>query len=156
MHRKIHFLNYYQMLPLFAGAALVCIEYLNRLNSKQTYQDIVITSSFFVLMYLSLRFDHCLITDKEFSRTSYLFRKHTIPISEISEITFPPTWIPSLEARTLVVWRKGGDKITMTDMGYGRPALANVVKTLLRANPNIMLDDNAQALLQTAKSSSWK
>jgi predicted transcriptional regulator len=46
--------------------------------------------------------------------------------------------------------------LTMTDMGYGRPALANVARTLLRANPNIMLDDNAQALLQTAKSSSWK
>ena len=40
--------------------------------------------------------------------------------------------------------------------GYGLPALANVARTLLRANPNIMLDDNAQALLQTAKSSSWK
>ena len=80
------------MLPLFAGAALVGIEYLNRLNSKQIYQDIVITASLFVLMYLSLRFDHCLITDKEFSRTSYFLRKHTIPISEISEITFPPTW----------------------------------------------------------------
>ena len=37
--------------------------------------------------------------------------------------------------------------------GYGRPALAGVVRTLLNANPHIRLDDNAHALLQTWKSS---
>jgi hypothetical protein len=40
--------------------------------------------------------------------------------------------------------------------GYGRPALAGVVRTLLNANPHIRLDDNAHALLQTWKSSSSK
>ena len=112
-------------------------------------------SPFFV-MYLSLRFDHCLISNREFSRTSYFFWKRTIPISEISEIPFPPTWIISPEARTLVVWRKDGEKITMTDMAYNRLVLADVVRTLLHSNPNIKLDDSAQVLLQSSKSSSSK
>jgi hypothetical protein len=151
MHKKIHFANYYQIMPLFVGAALVGVEYLGRLNATQSYQDIAITVALFVVMYLSLRFDHCLISNREFSRTSFFFWKHTIPISEISEITFPPTWIISPEARTLVVWRKDGDKITMTDMAYTRPVLADAVKTLLRANPRTRLDDNTHALLQIAK-----
>ena len=60
----------------------------------------------------------------------------------------PPTWIASPDARTLVVWSGSGESITMTDMGYTRPALADVVRTLVKINPSIKLDEAAKLLIE--------
>jgi hypothetical protein len=38
----------------------------------------------------------------------------------------------------------------MTDMAYGRPVLADVVKTLLDANPHIRIDKDVEELLKKA------
>ena len=126
---------------------LIIIEYVSIRSQQTKYQDISVTMTLFILMYLSLRYDYCLITDSEFSRRSYLFWTKSIAISKITEITFPPTWVISPEARTLVVWSGSGQKITMTDMGYTRPALADVVKTLIKISPSIKLDETAKSLI---------
>jgi hypothetical protein len=38
----------------------------------------------------------------------------------------------------------------MTDMAYGRPVLADVVKTLLDANPHIKIDKDVEELHKNA------
>ena len=135
-NKKYHCVSDYALLPVFVMVPLVIVEYLSIGDAQMKYQDIFITVVFLVVMYLSLRFDHCLITDREFSRKSYFFWKTSIKVDEITEITFPPTWVVAPEARTLVVWSRSGQKITMTDMGYPRPVLANVLSTLPKLNPS--------------------
>lgn len=148
MNKKYNFASYYTFLPLLIMLILIAIEYANIASQRVKYQDIFITVVVFVRMYLSLRYDYCLITDNEFSRRSYFFWKKSIPISKINGITFPPTWIASPDARTLVVWSGSGESITMTDMGYTRPALADVVRTLVKINPSIKLDEAAKLLIE--------
>ena len=155
MNKRYYCAFYYTLLPLFILPILAAVE-LGIANKQARYEDIIITAALLIVVYLSLRFDHCLITNKNFSRISYFFWKKTLKVNEITEITFPSTWIATPEARTLVVWDRSGKKITMTDMAYTRPVLADVVRTLLNANPHIRLDDHAHALLQTWKSSSSK
>lgn len=148
MIKKYKFNAYYTFLPLLVMFILVIIEYTSIAGQQMKFQDIFVTMAFFALMYLSLRCDCCLITKTEFSRRSYFFWKKSVAISNITAITFPSTWIVSPEARTLVVWDKSGQKITMTDMGYTRPVLADVVNTLIKINPSIRLDETAKSLIK--------
>jgi hypothetical protein len=147
MNKKYQVVSYYTLIPLFIMPVLAAVEYISITNPQLRYQDIFITVVFLAAIYLSLRFDHCLITDKEFSRKSYFsFSIKKFKVADITEITFPPTWIVTPEA-SLAVWDSSGHKITMTDMAYTRPVLADVVRSLLKINPSIRLDEQARLLI---------
>lgn len=149
MHKKYQFTTYYTLLPIVVLPLLVIAEYLSISNVSARYQDILITAALLIVMYLSLKFDYCLITDQEFTRRSYFLSKKSLKIREVVSITFPPTWVITPEARTLAVWDAMGRKITMTDMGYSRAKLADVVRTLMQLNSRIRSDKDVEELLKT-------
>lgn len=147
MNKKYHLAYYYILSPIFALIPMCILEYFGIPNVQERYQIVFMTASFLLLTYLIFRYDHCLITDKEFSRISYFIFKKTIKIDDIAGINFPTAFGSSPEARTLVVWDGIGRKIMMTDMAFTRPALADVVKTLIKINPRINLDKDSEDLI---------
>jgi len=81
-------------------------------------------------------------------------------LDRIREMRCAPTYIFGGSGSTLwIVGRKrnGAEtNIQMTEMAYTRAILADVVRRLSSANPNIRLDDSTQALLQPSNASPSK
>jgi hypothetical protein len=147
MNHKYRFSNSYVYFPIPLFLLILLVEYLTPSAAK----DVLPTVSIAVITFLLFRFgSHCFITDKKFVRVSYFFFKKTITIDDILEIDFPSSWIVTPQARTLVVRDNTKRTITMTDMAYGRSALADVVRTLLDANPHIKINKDVEKLLKNA------
>ena len=147
MRKQYHFSSVYvYLLTSLLGISLLA-EYLSPTVSGLTDRGLLTSLAFYTLIFIILRFTSCMVTSTEFIRFSPVAFRKRIPIADIAEMTFPSSWIVTPQARTLVVWDKNNHSIMMTDMAYGRPALADVVKTLLEINPRIKIDKDVRALL---------
>ena len=146
MTRRFRFTRSYRMIPLVALLALSVVEYVGIPEVPGKYQNIGATAALLALLTAMVNFDNCTVYSDVLVRTSYFVWKQSIRIADIAAIRFPPTWIASPEARTLVVESRDGRTITMTDMAYSRPVLSDVVRTLVGMNPSIQLDTDVRSL----------
>jgi hypothetical protein len=138
-----------------------CVALTSRPFPGITDPFVLINAALIVCMFADLKLGtYCVFDRTSFYRVSYFIFKQEIAVDGIKEMLFQPTYSFGGYGKSLWIVgrsRNGANtSIQMTDMAYTRPLLADVVRTLLHSNPNIRLDDNVQALLQTAKSSSSK
>jgi hypothetical protein len=109
--------------------------------------------AFIIFLFSVLKFGfYCAFDQTSFYRVSYFHFQRSIPVENINEMKFQPTYVFGGYGRSL--WIIGHDgsgtptTIQMTDMAYTRPALVDIVKTLIRINSSIILDEDAKALLK--------
>ena len=122
------------------------VEWVGLPASTTRIQDLASSATIYLLLYLLLRTTHCVLSEKEIVRASYLVFRTGIAIADISAIDFPGTWL-SDEMRTLVILGKSGRVVKLSEMAYGREALADVVRHLLKLNARIRLDEASARLL---------
>ena len=125
-----------------------CIALTSRPFPGITNPFVLINAALIICMFSDLQFGtYCVFDRASFYRVSYFIFKQDIPVDRIREMRFEPTYIFGGSGKSL--WIVGRDRngtdtsIQMTDMAYTRGVLTDVVRTLLRANPNIQLDDSA-------------
>src|SRR5262249_39956409 len=83
--------------------------------------------------------------DETFRMTDYFFLKKTVRIKNITEISYPPTFVVSNLQRmlTATIKIKGVEKRiqVMPYPVYSRQNIAQFVRDMLRVNPDIVLDE---------------
>jgi hypothetical protein len=127
-------------------AAAFIVEWLALPVTANRMQGLAFSGVLYTLLYLLLRSTYFVVTRSEVARVSYFVFTTRVEVADILAIVFPDTWL-SGEMRTLAIVSRQGRKLTMTELAYGRNALADVVRRLLKLNPNIRLDEAATDLL---------
>lgn len=151
MKRKHYFQASYVYFLTSLLVLAFAVEWLSLPASAARIQDLASSAAIYLLLYLLLRTTYCVLTERDVVRASYLVFKTRIDIADISAIEFPGTWL-SDEMRTLAIVGKSGRLVKMSEMAYGRDALADVARRLRRANPRIRFDENALELFRDGKS----
>jgi hypothetical protein len=146
MNRKHYFQASYVYFLTSLLVLAFAVEWLSLPASAARIQDLASSAAIYLLMYLLLRTTYCVLTERDVVRASYLVFKTRIDIADISAIEFPGTWL-SDEMRTLAIVGKSGRMVKMSEMAYGREALADVARHLLQLNANIKLDEASARLL---------
>jgi hypothetical protein len=123
-------------------------------TSAQDYSLFLGTALFLLFSFLVLRFGtRCVLEKTEFYRVSYFVFKNRIPIDAIEKVLFRPTYGFGKDVMSL--WIVGNNNgwprsIQMSELAYTRRVLADVVKTLLDANPHIKIEKDVEELLKKA------
>lgn len=110
---------------------------------------LLFSAAFYTGIFLLLMYDgSCELTPTEFTETSYFFLRKTIPISDIIKLAFPSSFAIIDETRSLVIAATHGRNITMPDVAYTRPVLAQAANALIAANRHIEIDADVRTLLE--------
>jgi hypothetical protein len=121
-------------------------------TSESDYKLFFGVLAFLLLVFLDLRYGtYCILDETNFYRVSYFVFEKALLIGKIDRLILQPTYIFGGDANSLWITGDSDGKhitIQMTDMAYGRPALAEVVRTLLDANPHIKIDKDVDELLK--------
>ena len=92
------------------------------------------------------------LSDTEFSRTDYFFRKRKISIGDVTGIRYAPTWkLGQQSLRSLVIdgVQDGESKyIDLPNNGFAEKNLAKIATELKRRNPSIKVDEYVNALIK--------
>jgi len=129
-------------------AAAFIVEWLALPVTANRMQDLAFSGVLYTLLYLLLRSTYFVVTRSEVARVSYFVFTTRVEVADISEIVLPDTWL-SAEMHTLAIVSRRGRILKMTEMAYGREALADVVRQILKMNPRIKLDEAVADLLVT-------
>jgi hypothetical protein len=151
MRKEYRFSSLYIYFPLSLLIAAFVVELTAPDLSGHKLRDLLISAFVIVFTFLLVRFGtHVVLTDEELVHLSYFVIVKRVNVHDITAIEYPATWL-SDEMRTLAVIDQSGSVVKMTEMAYGREALADVVGRLSKLNATIKLDE-ATANLLTEKS----
>lgn len=106
----------------------------------------ILTGAFFALY--ALWGLHISITDSKISRVDFFFWKDTIEIKNIESIVYHPSFVFGGPNKTVSVLDAHGNKVFMESMPFGKEKQRALIASLIRLNPSIRLNEDAEALLK--------
>lgn len=116
---------------------------------------IVMASASILFVCLSMIFGtYVALGTNALTRVDTFFLKQRLLFGEIDSVRYQPTYGVGKEASSLYIFRKNQDTavITMTGLWFGEKILSQVVQDLKKANPTIILDQEAQELARKYES----
>jgi len=112
---------------------------------------VLILAAILIYIFFDLMWGtHVDIQNNVVTRTDNFIMKKRIAISNIDFIRYQPTYGVGKEARSLYLFSRNQESavFTMTSLWFGEKNLGRFVNELVKINPQISFDSEAQALIE--------